>query len=149
MSTDVEQGVSEEELAAANSKNNLLAARVHFLFCDSWECVDGYQGGGEFKIDKILRHDVPVDGPKSKDLHGPATPLARLLRRLYRLLNTHYNALDYEHLRQYAAERLNPPQRRHNSLVEKTYKQDKFQIEDSSDDASGAERDDRTVGRMW
>jgi hypothetical protein len=128
MSSIVEKDAKEEELATANSRNTNLAARVHNLFCESWECVDGYRGGGEFKLDKILLHDIPIEGPKSDDPDGPATPLALLLQRLYRILNVHYHAVDFEELKKYAAERLNPPQPTTQQPVEQPYKLQKYNL---------------------
>lgn len=102
MSPEVDPNMDEQALADVNGKNNDLATRVHFLFCASYACEGGYRGGGEFKLDRILRADVPVPFPEEAQW----TPLALLLNRLYELLNIHYYGLDYDYLKQYAAPRL-------------------------------------------
>jgi hypothetical protein len=104
LSPDCDLDIGEEALAELNSTNNGLATRVHYLFCDSFECKDSYRGGGQFKIDKILLQDIPVELDADDD--GNPTPLAQLLDRLYGILHTHYCAVDYSRLKQYEGERL-------------------------------------------
>lgn len=94
----------EKELTNVNGNNKSLALRVYNLFCESWDCVNGYQGGGNFKMLSITCDVVPVvlkDGPD-----GQPTPLALLLSRLYELLHEHYSSLDLEALRKFSVQRL-------------------------------------------
>lgn len=97
--------MDEETLAVINGKNNDLATKVHFLFCASYPCEDGYRGGGEYKLDKILLNKVPVEFGKG----AQTKPLAILLKRLWNVLHMHYHATDFEHLKQYQVARRELP----------------------------------------
>lgn len=99
-SPTIPRGSTPAQVREINSSNENLATAAHQFFFEEFLCQDGYHSGGRNKWLWIRQGEPPVT---LKDKEGL---LATLLRDLYKLLQEHYEAINYDDLKHFKAERL-------------------------------------------
>ncbi|KAI0682340.1 hypothetical protein BC835DRAFT_1424562 [Cytidiella melzeri] len=100
--------LNPDDLIKTNCKNGALSQHVWAYFYQSVDHDGGLSTGGE---KKLLRNQIGSPGFTFSERHVSPI-LVDLLRRLYRLLKTHYSTIDFEELKQYQvslASSLEPP----------------------------------------
>lgn len=88
-------GLSAEDIQKKNATNRMLASRVFTLFWEEEDCEGDYVSGGSMKHLWISNGNPPVRLTDTK------SPLAQLLKRLYELLQEHYQAVNYADLERF------------------------------------------------
>lgn len=79
----------------ANAANEALASTIYGLFYE-----DALSSAGSYKAGKDKKKDIDLGTPPV-ELSDEKSPLAKLLNKCYKLLQSHYQAIDYKALQPY------------------------------------------------